>query len=148
VAARLGALGDDHVGARGRGALGLGDRADLAQHQRARVVGRGDERRGVGERVGDHAHALRQGRRRQRGRLVEVRDEADAHRAIGQVPGGADLGPQAVGVAERAADHPEAAARRHGRRQPGAGHHPHRCVEDRVLDSEQVAEPRPHDRGR
>jgi hypothetical protein len=129
----LRALRDDEVEARVRRALGLGARADLAQHQRAGVVRGRDERPRVGKRMRDHAHTFIERDARAFGGFRIVRDEVGTERAIRAFECPSDLVAQGVGRA----DHPETAAGEDGGRQCGTGDQTHGRVEDRVLDVEE-----------
>jgi hypothetical protein len=142
VAACLGALCGDDVDARVGSAPCVFDGAHLADHDRAGVVGLGDERSRVGERVGDHADALVERRVHEPPGVGPLAEQSDPERPVGQLACRPDLLDQPAGVAfGRAADHAETAG--HGHRsgeRAGRVSPTHRRVEDRVRDAEQVAD--------
>ena len=143
VPARVGALRDQHVDARGSGRARLGRRLAAVEDLRACGVGGADPGRGIAEARREHVDALVEDRLDRVGRL-DLEDHVDAERPVRERADAPDARDDRVGRIARGAGHAEAAGVRDRSGELGRGDRPRARAEDRQLDAHQLADPRTH----
>ena len=143
MAAGLGALRDDDVGARGLGLLSVADPAAHDDDLHVSLVHLVDELSRDGEAGDERAHVLVEDDLHLRADHVgDRREQVDGEGLVGQIARLPDLRSQLVRAHRRGADDAEPAGVRDGgdeRRRRDAAH---AREEDRILDTEEVADGR------